>query len=43
MQARDVAEQKRNQSSHPETRTAIDSGRHAITACFGQPLIIIRR
>jgi len=32
MQARDVAEQKQNRSSHPETRTAIASGRHAITA-----------
>jgi len=32
MQARGVAEQKQNRNSHSETRTAIASGRHAITA-----------
>jgi len=32
MQARDVAEQKQKRSSHSETRTAIASGRHAVTA-----------
>jgi hypothetical protein len=32
MQAQDVAEQKQNRSSHSETRTALASGRHAITA-----------
>jgi len=43
MQARDVAEQKQNRSSHSETRTATASVRHAIAACFGQMLIVIRR
>jgi hypothetical protein len=32
MQARGVAGQKQNRNSHSETRTAIASGRHAITA-----------
>jgi hypothetical protein len=32
MQAGDVAEQKLNRNSHSATRTAIASGRHAITA-----------